>query len=61
MYLIMLQWLAEDFLPYLKVFKESVKKRKGFYQKEKNMKSLSAETRKGLEVTGKCMHVNKML
>ena len=52
---IMLQWLEEDFLGYLKEWEESVSARAGFTAKEKKNKLLSQETLLGIEVTGKAV------
>ena len=52
---IMLQWLEEDFLGYLKEWEESVSARAGFTAKEKKNMLLSQETLLGTEVTGKAV------
>lgn len=52
---IMLQWLEEDFLGYLKEWEESVSARAGFTAKEKKNMLLSQETLLGIEVTGKAV------
>ena len=48
-----MQWLKEEFLPYLLDWEESVAKRKGYSKKEKAMMVLSNETRLGIQITGK--------
>ena len=52
---IMLQWLEEDFLGYLKEWEESVSVRAGFTAKEKKNMLLSQETLLGIAVTGKAV------
>ena len=47
-----LQWLKEEFLPYLEGWKKSVQERKGFSDGEKKKMQLSDETLLGLEMTG---------
>ena len=47
-----MQWLREEFLPYLDRWEESVFKREGFSNVEKKMMLLSQETRNGLRITG---------
>ena len=47
-----LQWLTEEFLPYLYHWEETVSEREGFSNMEKNMMLLSQETRDGLRITG---------
>ena len=46
------QWLEEEFLPYLDSWEESVRKRKGFAAKSKEKMLLTNTTRLGLRVTG---------
>lgn len=48
-----MQWLEKDFLGYLKEWEESVSKREGLTNKERNNMLLSQETCFGIEVTGK--------
>ena len=55
-----LQWLTEEFLPYLDLWEKTVSEREGFLNAEKNMMLLSQETRDGLRITGTCMHVHAM-
>ena len=47
-----MQWLAEEFLPYLDGWEASVQGRKGLSIAEWNKMMLSAETRLGLRFTG---------
>ena len=47
------QWLPEEFLPYLEQWRNSVQKRAGFSEKAKQMMLLAKETRDGITVTGK--------
>ena len=47
-----LQWLKEEFLPYLERWKKSVQERKGFSDGEKKKMQISDETLLGLEMTG---------
>ena len=51
-FFLMLQWLTDEFIPYLKEWENSVKTRKGFNSKAKDMMVLARETRQGIEVTG---------
>lgn len=46
------QWLTEEFVPYLKQWEESVQKRVGFTPQAKGMMLLAKETRHGIDVTG---------
>ena len=46
------QWLPEEFLPYLEQWRSSVQKRAGFSDKGKQMMLLAKETRDGITVTG---------
>ncbi len=48
-----LQWLQEQFLPYLENWEESVRARDQFTLTEQNKMLLSVETRLGLQFTGK--------
>ena len=50
---VILQWLEDDFLGYLREWEESVAQRPGTTSKEKKNMLLSQETRFGIEVTGK--------
>ena len=52
LYPIYIQWLEEEFLPYLDRWEHSVKEREGFSVAEQNKMLLSAETRLGLKFTG---------
>lgn len=47
-----LQWLSEDFIGFLDKWEECVNERDGFTNKEKKLMILSAETRRGLRITG---------
>ena len=49
-----MQWLREEFLPYLERWEESVSKREGYSKVEEKMMLLSQETRNGLRITGMC-------
>ena len=55
-----LQWLTEEFLPYLDHWEKTVSEREGYSNAEKNMMLLSQETGDGLRITGTCMHVHVM-
>ena len=46
------QFLREEFLPYLKAWKESVKKREGHKAQERKMMITSQETLNGIHITG---------
>ena len=46
------QFLREEFLPYLKAWKESVKKREGHTAQERKMMIISQETLNGIHITG---------
>lgn len=52
------QWLEEEFLPYLDSWEESVCVRKGFDDKQKENMLLSDITRFGLRVTGNYYIIN---
>ena len=52
LYVIQLQWLEDEFLPYLEQWENSVKKRRGFSDKEKMLMLITKETRAGIKVTG---------
>ena len=54
LYVIQPQWLEEEFMPYLEQWESSVKKRKGFSDKEKMLMLITKETRAGIKVTGEC-------
>ena len=47
-----MQWLEEEFLPYLDGWEANVQGRKGLSIAERNKMMLSAETRLGLQFTG---------
>ena len=47
-----LQWLREEFLPYLDDWKASVNQRCGFSSAQKQKMLLSRETMDGLTITG---------
>ena len=47
-----MQWLPEEFLPYLEHWKSSVQKRAGYSDKEKNIMLIAKETHNGIIVTG---------
>ena len=47
-----IQWLEEEFLPYLDSWEYSVQEREGYCVAEKNKMLLSVETRLGLKFTG---------
>jgi hypothetical protein len=47
-----LTFLREEFLPYLKAWKESVKKREGHTAQERKMMIISQETLNGIHITG---------
>ena len=49
---LLLQWLKEEFLPYLEGWKKSVQERNGFSDGEKKKMQLSDQTFLGLEMTG---------
>lgn len=51
-FIIMLQWLENDFLNYLDEWEQSVKQRKGFTPAQRTMMLLSPETLEGLRMTG---------
>ena len=51
-YPIYIQWLEEEFLPYLDRWERSVQEREGFSVAEQNKMLLSAETRLRLKFTG---------
>ena len=51
-YSIYIQWLEEEFLPYLDRWERSVQEREGFSVAEQNKMLLSTETRLGLKFTG---------
>lgn len=58
-----MQWLTEEFVPYLRQWEESVQKRKGCTPQEKGMMVLAKETRQGIYATGislpsLCTHSN---
>ncbi len=46
------QWLEDDFLGYLKEWKDSVDSRQGFKKGEKSLMCLSQETVEGLHMSG---------
>jgi len=46
------QWLTDEFIPYLKEWESSVEKRNGFSPQSKSMMVLAKETRNGINVTG---------
>ena len=47
------QWLTDEFIPYLKQWEMSVQKRPGaFTPQAKGMMLLAKETRHGIEITG---------
>ena len=48
-----IQWLEEEFIPYLDNWERSVQEREGFSNAQKLTMLLSAETRLGLRLTGK--------
>ncbi len=48
-----LQWLEEQFLPYLDKWESSVDARKGFKRAQKNRMLISSATLKGLRITGR--------
>ena len=47
-----IQWLEEEFLPYLDQWEKSVEAREGFTKTQKKQMLLSSETRLGLRMTG---------
>lgn len=47
-----LQWLKNDFLGYLRDWEASVKSRQGFQSAERVKMVLSRQTREGLQITG---------
>ena len=47
------QWLADEFIPYLKEWEGSVEKRSGFSPQSKTMMVIAKETRNGINITGK--------
>lgn len=47
------QWLADEFIPYLKEWEGSVEKRSGFSPQSKAMMVIAKETRNGINITGK--------
>ena len=47
-----IQWLEEEFLPYLDQWEKSVEAREGFTKTQKKQMLLSSETRLGLWMTG---------
>lgn len=47
------QWLTDEFTPYLKEWEGSVEKRSGFSPQSKSMMLLAKETRNGINITGK--------
>jgi len=48
------QWLTDEFIPYLKEWEDSVEKRKGFTQLRqfKSMIVMPEDTRNGIYITG---------
>ena len=56
-----MQWLEEEFLPYLASWEASVRGREGFTVAEQNKMMLSAETRLGLQFTGIAWYCGIML
>ena len=48
-----MQWLEEEFLPYLEEWQQSVTARNGFSSAQKKRMMLSAETLLGLQITGR--------
>ena len=51
---ICVQWLADEFIPYLKEWESSVGKRSGFSSQSKSMMVVAKETRNGIKITGIC-------
>ena len=51
--LLTVQWLEEEFIPYLDAWEKSVEAREGFTKTQKKLMMLSPETSKGLRITGK--------
>lgn len=47
-----MQWLEEEFLPYLKEWEDSVARRPGFSKAQMKRMLLSAETLLGIRITG---------
>ena len=47
-----IQWLEEEFLPYLDQWEKSVEAREGFTKTQKKQMLLSSETHLGLRMTG---------
>ena len=48
-----LQFLRDEFLPYLKAWEDSVNSREGFTANEKKMMMISQETLNGIRITGR--------
>ena len=58
-----MQWLEDEFLPFLDAWEKSVEEREGFTDAEKNRMKLSTETLLGLRITGEyeiCMYIQYM-
>ena len=51
-FVMLTQWLEEEFLPYLESWEKSVHERDGFSAKEKEMMLMPKETRLGITETG---------
>ena len=47
-----LQWLTDEFIPYLNEWESSIKKRRIFSPPSKSMMLLAKETRNGINITG---------
>ena len=50
-----LQFLRDEFLPYLKAWEDSVHSREGFTANEKKMMMISQETLNGIRITGRLL------
>lgn len=50
------KFLKEEFIPYLKQWKDSVENRKGFTKAHKKRMMLSQETLDGIHMTSKYFH-----
>ena len=46
------QWLKDEFIPYLKEWEDSVEKRNGCSPQSKSMMVLAKETCNGINITG---------
>ncbi len=51
--LYIIQWLEEEFIPYLDAWEKCVEAREGFTKNQIKLMMLSPETSKGLRITGK--------